>query len=142
MKVIHNAISKSLLYHCKDPEKPRVLLIGHTGISAVNIGDTTIHSGVGIKPGIKLLVLNDKSKAALRNKLLEVEFLIINELSIVLSDLWTDIDSRLGKILMMVPGKAFDGFSVMTIADLLRLLQSEENLYFLNILIRIVLNVY
>ena len=130
MKVIHNAISKSLLYDCKDPEKPRVLLIGPTGISAVNIGDTTIHSGVGIKPGIKLLVLNDKSKAALRNKLLEVEFLIINELSIVASDLWTDIDSRLGKILMMVPGKAFDGLSVMTIAKLLRLPSVRGKLIF------------
>ena len=119
--MIHNAISKSLLYHCKDPQKPRVLLIRPAEISTVNIGDTTIHSGLGIKPGIKLLVLNDKSKAALRNKLLEVEFLIIIELSIVSSDLWTAIDSRLGKILMMVPGKAFDGLSVMTIANLLRL---------------------
>ena len=121
MKVIHNAISKSLLYHCKDPQKPRVLLIRPAEISAVNIGDTTIHSGLGIKPGIKLLVLNDKSKAALRNKLLEVEFLIIIELSIVSSDLWTAIESRLGKILMMVPGKAFAGLSVMTIPNLLRL---------------------
>ena len=82
VKVIYNAISKTLLYHCKDPEKPRVLLLGPTGISAVNIGGTTIHSGLGIKPGIKLLGLNDKSKAALRNKLSEVKYLIIDELSI------------------------------------------------------------
>ena len=39
-----------------------------TGISAVNIGRTTIHSGLGIKPGAKLLGLNDKSKAALINR--------------------------------------------------------------------------
>ena len=52
-----------------DPEKPRVLLLGPTGISVVNIGGGTIHSGLGIKLGIWLLVLNDKSKAALRNKL-------------------------------------------------------------------------
>ena len=82
VKVIYNAILKTLLYHCKDPEKPRVLLLGPTGISAVNIGGTTIHSGLGIKPGIKLLGLNDKSKAALRNKLSEVKYLIIDELSI------------------------------------------------------------
>ena len=69
VKVIYNALSKTLLYHCKDPDKPRVLFLGPTGISAVNIGGTTIHSGLGIKPGIKLLGLNDKSKAALRNKL-------------------------------------------------------------------------
>ena len=51
VKVIYNAISKTLLYHCKDTEKPKVLLLGPTGISAVNIGGTTIHSGLAIKPG-------------------------------------------------------------------------------------------
>ena len=48
-------------------------------------------SGFGIKPGMKLLGLNDKSKAALRNSLLQVKFLIIDELSIISSGLWTDI---------------------------------------------------
>ena len=28
--------SKTLLYHCKDPEKPGVLLLGPIGISAAN----------------------------------------------------------------------------------------------------------
>ena len=87
VKVIYNAISKTLLYLCKDPEKPRVLLLRPTGISAVNIGGTTIHSGLAIKPGTKLLGLNDKSKAALRNRLSEVKLLIIDELSMVSSDL-------------------------------------------------------
>ena len=82
VKVIYNAISKTLLYPCKDPEKPRVFLLGPTGIY---MGGTTIHFGLGIKPGVKLLGLNDKS--ALRNKLLEKKFLIINELSMVSSDL-------------------------------------------------------
>ena len=33
------AISKTLLYQCKDPQKPRILLFGPTLISAVNIGN-------------------------------------------------------------------------------------------------------
>ena len=49
VKVIYNAISKTLLYHCKDPEKPRVLFVGPTGISEVHIVGTTIHSGLAIK---------------------------------------------------------------------------------------------
>ena len=121
VKVIYNAISKTLLYHCKDPEKPRVLLLGPTGISAVNIGGTTIHSGLGIKPGIKLLGLNDKPKAALRNKLSEVKFLIIDELSMVSSNLWIDINSRLEEIFVIIPEKAFAGLSVMTVGDFLQL---------------------
>ena len=51
VKVIYNAISKTLLYYFKDPEKPRILFLGSTGISAVNIGGATIHSGLGIKSG-------------------------------------------------------------------------------------------
>ena len=78
VKVIYNAISKTLPYHCKDPDKPRVLLLGPTEISAVNIGRTTIHSGLGIKPGTELFRLNKKSKAALGNRLSESKFLIID----------------------------------------------------------------
>ena len=122
MKVIYNAISKTLLYHCKDTDKPRVLLLGSPGISAVNIAGTTFHSGLAIKPGTKLLGLNEKSKkAALRNKLSVVKLLIIDELSMLSSDLWTDIDSRLGEIFLMIPEKAFAGLSVMDVADLLQL---------------------
>ena len=110
-----------MLYHCKNPEKLKVLLLGPTGISAVNIGGTTIHSGLAIKPGTKLLGLNDKCKSALRNRLAEVKLLIMVELSMVSTDLWTDIHSRLGEIFMMIPEKAFAAPSVMTVADLLQL---------------------
>ena len=39
----------------------------------------------------------------------------------VSSDLWIDIDSKLGEIFMMIPEKAFAGLSVMTVANLLQL---------------------
>ena len=58
----------------KDPSKPKVLLLGPTGISAVNNGGTTIHYGLAIKPGTKLLGSNNKSKAVLRNRFSEVKF--------------------------------------------------------------------
>ena len=51
VKVIHSTTSRTLFYHCKDTEKPRVLLLVSTGISAVNIGGTTIQCGLGIKQG-------------------------------------------------------------------------------------------
>ena len=121
VNVIYDVIPKTLLYHCKDPGKLRVLLLGPTRISAINIGRTTIHSGLGIKPEIKLLGLNSKSNAALRNRLSEVKFLIIDELCMVSTDLCTNIDSRLGEIFVMIPKKAFAGLPVMTVADLLQL---------------------
>ena len=39
----------------------------------------------------------------------------------VSSDLRTDIDATLGEIFRMIPGKAFVGLSVMTVAGLLQL---------------------
>ena len=51
-----------------------LLLLGPTEKSVTNIGGTIINSGLGIKPGRKLLGLKDKSKAALRNRLQEVKF--------------------------------------------------------------------
>ena len=61
VKVIYCTISKTLLFHCKDPEKLSVLLRGPIGISAVNIGGTTFHSSLGIKPETKLLGLKFKA---------------------------------------------------------------------------------
>ena len=39
----------------------------------------------------------------------------------VSSDLWTNIASMLGEILIMIPEKAFAGLSVMTVVDCSRL---------------------
>ena len=67
--------------------------------------------------------MTNLNKAALRNKLQEVK------LSIVLSDLWTDTDSRLGEV-FMIPKKGFAEFSVMTVADFLQLLPIGRKLMF------------
>ena len=91
------------------------------------MGGTIIHSGLGVKSGTNLLDLNYKSKAYLRNTLSEVKLLIIHELSMVSSDLWIDIDSRLGEI-FMIPEKAFTCLSDMTVADLLQLPPVEGKL--------------
>ena len=85
VKVRYKEKSKTFIYHCMVPENPREL--GPTGMPTVDIGGTTIYFGFGIKPGTELLGLNDKSKAALKNSLSEVKCLIIDELSMVLSDL-------------------------------------------------------
>ena len=68
-KTTYQVVSKELLYHSKEPDQPLVLLLSPAGISAVNIGGTSIHSGLGIKPGAKLLSLSDRMKASLRNEL-------------------------------------------------------------------------
>ena len=108
------------VFNVVQPRKIKSLL-GPKKIWAVNIGGIVIHSGLGIKAGIKLLGLNDKSKITLRNRLSEVEVLIKDELSIISSNLWTDIDSRLEEIFVMIPENEFAGLSVTTVANFLEL---------------------
>ena len=51
-------------------------------------------------------------------------------MNLVSSDLWTDIDSRLGETFTIIPKKAFAGLSVMTVADLIQLLPVKGKLIF------------
>ena len=117
-----------MLYHFKNLQKPRVILLEPTGISVVNVARTTNHFGKGIKLGSNLVGLNDKSKDALRNTFSEVKFLIKNQLSMVSSDLWRYIDSRLEEIFMMITEKVFAGLAVLTVVDFLQLPQVKEKL--------------
>ena len=94
VKVIYKAIPKTLLYYRKDSKKSRFLSLGPTGIPPINLGATTIPSGLRIKPGTKLLGLDDKYKASLKDRLSDVGFLVIDELCMVSSDLGTAIDLR------------------------------------------------
>ena len=119
-----------MFYHCKDPENLRILLLGPTAISAVNIDGITIHTDFWNKPETNLLGLNDKYKAALRYGLSEVIFLTIDEVWMSSSDIWTIIDSRLGEIFMMISEKAFAVLSVITVADLLKLLPVKGKVIF------------
>ena len=50
-----------------------------------------------------------------------MKFLVIDELSMVSSGLWTDIGSKLGGIFIMIPEKVFARPSVMIAVDLLQL---------------------
>ena len=94
VKAIYQVVSKELLYHSKEPRKPCAVLLDPADISAVNIGGTTIHSGLGIKPELKLLGLSNKMKTSLRRKLSGVKICVIDEISMFLSDLCFKINAR------------------------------------------------
>ena len=72
--------------------------------SAANGSKTTIHSGLGVTPGSKLVGLNEKNpNRVLRNNLFVMKSLIVDERSRVSSDLWTDIE-------LNVRRSIYDGF--------------------------------
>ena len=48
IKTIYNSVNKVFLHQSENPEKPRVLVLAPTGVAAININGTTIHSGLNI----------------------------------------------------------------------------------------------
>ena len=68
IKTMFLSLNKILRYKGSDADKPRILLHAPTGVAAININGTTIHSGLGINVGSKLYPLNDQQRAALGKK--------------------------------------------------------------------------
>ena len=66
IKVIVLSLNKVLGYKGSNVDKPRILLLAPTGVAAININGTTIHSGLGIDVGNEFYPLNDHQCAALR----------------------------------------------------------------------------
>ena len=92
IKTIYMSLSKVLMYKCGELDKPRILLLAPTGVAAVNINGTTIRSGLEINVGGKLYPLSEQHRAALRNKLSEVRLIIIDEISMVSSVLFFQVN--------------------------------------------------
>ena len=50
-KTVYQSLTKTLSYHTGEPEKPKLLVLSPTGVSAVNVSGNTTHSGLGIPIG-------------------------------------------------------------------------------------------
>ena len=121
IKTIYHSITKLLLFHGGNPDKIRVLVLAPTGVAAINIDGTTIHSGLNIPCRGKLFPLNDKNRALLRNKYSEVQVIIIDEISMVPSKLLFHIHQRLLEIFGCLSNAPFAGKSVLVCGDLYQL---------------------
>ena len=102
-------------------DKPRILLFAPIGVAAININGTTIHSGLGINVGSKLYPLNDQQRASLRNKLLEIRLVIIDEISMVSSVLFYQVNQRLNEIIWYSGNEPFAGLPAIVCTDFFQL---------------------
>ena len=91
------SLNKDMMYKGVDPEKPRILLLAPTGVSAVHINGTTIHAGLQINVRGKIFPLNGRHRALRRNKLSEVKIIIIDEIWMVSSMLLYQVNQRLNE---------------------------------------------
>lgn len=121
---LYQALTKQLYYRSRNIEKPKVLLVAPTGVAAININGTTIHTALGIPVGHygkNLPRLSDKMRCSLRNKLDEVCVLIIDEISMVSNLQLFYIHLRLVEIFGCQTGVPFAGVSVIACGDLYQL---------------------
>ena len=78
MKCLYEALNKVLSYK-GDNSKTKVLLLASTGVAAINISGTTIHTGLGI-PCTNFHPLVDRQRTSLRMKLENVSAIFIDEI--------------------------------------------------------------
>ncbi|XP_066915086.1 uncharacterized protein [Clytia hemisphaerica] len=118
LTTIYHSLSKLLMYRGGEPTKERILVLAPTGVAAINVNGTTIHTGL-IIPTTDFFPLNASSKSNLQKKLSCVEIIMIDEVSMVPSRLFRNIDERLRKIFDV--DKPFGGKSVLLCGDLYQL---------------------
>ena len=123
IKTIFLSLNKVLGYKDGDADKPRILLFSLIGVAAININGTAIHSDLGINVGSKLYPLNDQQRAALRNKLLEVRLVIIDEIFKVSSVLFYQVNQRLNEIFGYSGNEPFARLPVIVCGDFVSYLQ-------------------
>ena len=125
IKTLYQTLTKLFCYCNGDPNKPKVLLLAPTGVAAVNIEGTTIHTSLGIPIGNYsrkcLPKLNDKMKSSLRNNLSELHVIVIDEISMVSNVLLLNIHQRLAEIFGTSSEVPFAGKTILVLADFYQL---------------------
>jgi len=109
----------------------RMAITASTGIAAVNIGGVTIHSWTGLgknSDATQLILDSIASNQYVRERINAVEFLVIEEVSMISSNMLDAVDD----VLCYVKGNdaAFGGLKVILVGDPLQLPPVKGNFYF------------
>ena len=119
LKCMHQALSK-ILSRKGDNSKPKVMLMAPTGVAAINISGTTLHTGLGI-PCNNFHPLSDKQRTTLRMKLEHVKAIFIDEISMVSSKLLLQVHQRLCEIFGVSDSIPFGGRTIIASGDLFQI---------------------
>ena len=102
-----------------DPGCPYVILSAPTGAAAANVNGQTLHSLFGFKFGAKFLSMSDKQRDEKRSQFRNLKVVIIDEISMVSTDLFYNLDLKLREITMV--DTPFGGLSIFVFGDLFQL---------------------
>ena len=104
------------------PNHPGVLLTAHTGKAASLISGQTISGAFAFRFGDEAQAqYGDKKLAELRESLSELRLIVIDEMSLVSSDMFYKLDTKLKEIFHEKKKTPFRGVGVMLVGDLLQI---------------------
>ena len=113
-------VQKILQQEGDSPECPCVIKAAFTGTAATNIGGQTLHGAFGFAYDNKHYSLSDKIRDQRRAEMKNLKMVIIDEISMVKSDMLYQLDLRLQEITEKV-GTPFGGISVIAFGDMMQL---------------------
>ena len=120
---IYHTTTKTFRHGITNPENPTVLLMAPTGVAAININGTTIHTALAIpkESGDNLPPLSDQKRTQIRIALSDLKLVIIDEISMVSNTTLLHIHQRLKEIFATPNNQLFAGLSIITLGDLYQL---------------------
>lgn len=105
----------TLLKALRDAYADRMVVLAPTGLAAINIGGQTIHSFFGFPP--RLIQASDIRRSRNGRVMRKLDFVVIDEASMVRSDLMWGIDQAL-RVNRGRPREPFGGARLLLFADL------------------------
>ncbi|NOT72257.1 MAG: AAA family ATPase [Hyphomicrobium sp.] len=105
----------TLLRALKDAAGETMVVLAPTGLAAINVGGQTIHSFFGFPP--RLIQADDIRRSRNGRLMRKLEFLVIDEVSMVRSDLMWAIDQSL-RVNRGRPREPFGGVRLLMFGDL------------------------
>ena len=118
--ILSQQIEKILRQSGDNPEHPYCIKAAFTGTAAANIKGQTLHSAFSFSFGNEFHSLNDKARDERRTELVNLQAVIIDELSFIKADMLYLLDLRLREVKQQAD-KLFGGVSVFLFGDILQL---------------------
>ena len=129
---IYHTVTKTFRHGNTNPENPTVLLMAPTGVAAININGTTVHTALAIpkESGYNLPPMSDRKRTQIRIAPSDLKLVIIDEISMVSNTTLLHIHQRLKEIFATLNNQLFAGLSVITVGDLYQLPPIRQRLVF------------
>ena len=126
---IYTLVTETLKKPGDNPDCPYVLLTAFTGSAASNVNGQTLHTTFSFKFGTSYLSMPEKQREEKRALFQNVRMVIIDEISLISSDMLYNLDLRLREITGQME-TVFGGVSVFCLGTCIRSSRRRPAMYF------------